>query len=672
MENLDLENQAVAGIYYQADLGGDLTGTITGSAGAAFKYASRTSADVEFSNMNIENNAVGIETDGTGDFTLTDVIMSNTKDVLITGSANMEYIEGTIDTSTVEVTGTGEFSRLRQVDITLKANVSNVAEDVDGTTVILKDAEGTVTGMADTDANGVANDLTFVTQTIDSGSCSSICTTNLNGYEAVASATIAYSWTNSNNNAADFRYVFHTMSLTDTAGNSDTVYLEDEFTARVCYTSTAYIKQERCASGISSTGSRTFSNGLVEYGYLRSHGGNDMAGETVMMDAPFMYLRSGSHNWNGSTWISTASYDFEGNNRMYPYFSGESTLYMHDASVTAVAVSSSGVPQGFTLGYRYYSLNVDMNNTTISGVASVIGAMGYGSYNNYELDFFKLTNNTFVHYKGYTQLNNAINLGDVCVIMNGGDGNIVDSNTFVDCGAGVFSERSPYSWSHQSSEIGTDNLTISNNVFKDGGEIADVWLYTNNEAQGVTITDNEFNPSNGHAVAIYSGNTEDVLIQDNTVVGGDDAMYLNRVDSFTIDGNDIGGISDDTSTGIYIIRGSGNITNNDLVDADGGMYLDSMEAPPSPTSSLCAIGSSDYRRSTSCSWNLASGKSADVNLGTDSWGYEISIEITKPDGTKDTWPTYSFNSNTNYNPLRTYTDAGNYTLVVSDLSLIHI
>ena len=87
---------------------------------------------------------------------------------------------------------------------------------------------------------------------------------------------------------------------------------------------------------------------------------------------------------------------------MYPYFNGETTLYMHDATVTAIAVSSGGDPQGFNLGYRYYSLNVDVNNTTISGVASVIGAMGYGYYNSYELDFFKITNSTFVHFDGYT------------------------------------------------------------------------------------------------------------------------------------------------------------------------------------------------------------------------------------------------------------------------------
>ncbi|MEC7509147.1 MAG: hypothetical protein VX965_08915, partial [Candidatus Thermoplasmatota archaeon] len=666
LENLDLENQAVAGVYYQSDLGGDLTGTITGSTGAAFKYASRTSGAVEFNGMTIQNNAVGIETDGTGAFTLTDVVMSNTKDVLITGSSTMEFIEGSIDTTTVEVTGTGVFDRLRQLDVTLQANVSGTTEDVVGTTVILKDAEGTVTGMADTDANGVANDLTFVTQTVDSGSCSSICTSNLNGYEVVASATIDYFWSGSSNNAADFRYVFETMSLTDTAGNSDTVYLEDEFTARICYTSTAYTKQERCASGLSASNSRTYSNGLVEYGYLRSHSGNDLAGETVMMDAPFMYLAQGKHNWNGSVWISTASYDFDNANRMYPYFSGESTLYMHDASVTAVAVSSSGAPQGFQIGYRYYSLNMDMNNTTISGVASVIGAMGYGYRSGYALDMFQITNSTFVHFDGYTALNNAINYNDICLQMNGGDGNIVDGNTFVDCGVGVMAERSPYYYSHSTSEIGVDNVTITNNVFRDGGEVADVWLYNTNEVQGATITDNEFNPSNGHAVAIYPGNTEDVLIQDNTVVGGDDAFYLNRVSDFTIDSNDIGGISDATSTGIYIFRGNGNITDNTLTDADGGMYLDSMEAPPAPTSSLCSIGSSDYRRTTSCSWNLASGKTAVVNLQTDSWGYEISIEITKPDGTKDTWPSYSFNSNAAYNPLRAYTDAGNYTLVVAD------
>ena len=524
--------------------------------------------------------------------------------------------------------------------------------------------------MAETDANGVAYDMTYTTQTVDSGSCASVCVLNLGGYSAVAVAQIAYSWTSSSVNNADFRYDFHDISLTDSAGNTDTMYLEDSFTARICYSSASYVKVARCSGYLSSTGSRVFNSGqaneMTEYGYLRSHSGNDLAGETVMMDAPFMYLASGKHNWNGSTWISTASYDFDGSNRMYPYYSGETSLYMHDASVTAVAVSDSGAAQGFVIGYNYYSMNIDMDNTTISGLATIYGAMGYGYYNNYELDFFKITNSTFTHFAGYTELNSAIAWNDECMRILGGDGNIISGNTFVDCGVGMIVERSPYYYSHNTNEIGADNMTIADNTFTKGGEIADIWLYSSNEAQGVEITGNDMSPSNGHAIAVYSGATADLLIQNNDITGGDDAIYLVRVNNFTVDSNDIGGIADPTSTGIYISEGSGDITDNTLTDADGGIYLDGMEAPPSPTSSLCSIGRSDYRSSDTCSWTLAAGKSAELNLGTDSWGYEISLEVTKPDGTKDTWGTYSFSSNFLYSPLRTYSDAGNYTLVVSD------
>ena len=43
-----------------------------------------------------------------------------------------------------------------------------MAEDVTDTTIVLKDSTGAVTGMAETDSNGVANDLLFTTQTVDS------------------------------------------------------------------------------------------------------------------------------------------------------------------------------------------------------------------------------------------------------------------------------------------------------------------------------------------------------------------------------------------------------------------------------------------------------------------------------------------------------------------------
>ena len=668
MENLDLENQNNAGVFYQSDLSGALTGLITGSAGAALKYGTGTSRNVEFDNLTISSNAIGIEAGGTGDFTLTDMTFSNTKDVVISGSSVVDVIEGSITTSTVEVTGTGVLNRLRQLDISVEADVDGTMEDVVDTSVVLKDSAGNIVGQAVSDANGVANDLTFPTQKVDSGSCSSVCALSLTGYEAVTVATIEYYWVSSTNNSADFRYDYHALTLTDTSGNSDTMELVDTFTARVCYPSSSYTSQAPCAAGLSTYNSRTYTNGLVEYSYYYSHSGSDLEGETVMMDAAFMYLDGGKHSWNGTTFINTASYDYDGATRMYPQYNGDNSLYMHDADWSSMALSDQGEPQGFTLGYRYYSMNMDIHNTTMSGVASVIGAMGYGYYSNYELDFLSITDSTFVHYKGYTELNggNTIYMNDMCLIMNGGDGNVIDGNTFTNCGVGAFIERSPYYYTHNANEVGVDNVTITNNVFTDGGEIADIWYYGSNEAQGANISGNDLNPSGGHAIAIYSGNTKNVLIQDNTVSGGEDPIYLNRVHNFEIDNNDITGIADATSTGIYTYRGSGNITDNTLTDADGGLYIDSMEAPPSPTSSLCSIGANDYRRTDTCSWTISSGSSVDVNLGTDSWGYEISIEITKPDGTKDTWGTYSFSSNSQYTPLRSYSDAGNYTLVVTD------
>ncbi|MBT5255440.1 MAG: hypothetical protein HOL72_06725, partial [Euryarchaeota archaeon] len=106
--------------------------------------------------------------------------------------------------------------------------------------------------------------------------------------------------------------------------------------------------------------------------------------------------------------------------------------------------------------------------------------------------------------------------------------------------------------------------------------------------------------------------------------------------------------------------------NNTLIDSDGGIVLDSMSQPPAPSSSLCTIRSYDYSYSKTCTFTLGSGKTLSVDLETDSWGGEIGIEITLPDGTKDTWAAGSFSSNTGYTPLKIYTDAGSYTIKVTD------
>ncbi|MCH1589081.1 MAG: right-handed parallel beta-helix repeat-containing protein, partial [Flavobacteriales bacterium] len=172
--------------------------------------------------------------------------------------------------------------------------------------------------------------------------------------------------------------------------------------------------------------------------------------------------------------------------------------------------------------------------------------------------------------------------------------------------------------------------------------------------------------SGGSGIAIQDGNAKDMLISDNTINNAADGVYLRAVGNFTIEDNTISGVSDASATGIFVYGGSGDVLDNTLLDADGGLYLLEMEAPPSPTTALCEIGANEYSRSTSCTWTLDAGKEAAFNLQTDSWGYEIAITVTLPNGSTDSWPTYSFGSNTAYNPLTTYTAAGTYSLTVTD------
>ena len=74
------------------DITGTLSGNVVNSAGAAFKYGPNSNNDISFSSLSIGSNAVGVETAGSGDITLTDVTMANTKDIVIKSAANVETL----------------------------------------------------------------------------------------------------------------------------------------------------------------------------------------------------------------------------------------------------------------------------------------------------------------------------------------------------------------------------------------------------------------------------------------------------------------------------------------------------------------------------------------------------------------------------------------------------
>ena len=659
--NVDLDGQSLAGVYYTKDLGGDFTGTVANSAGAAFKYGPNTQDPVSMSGMTISSNNVGIEAGGSGDFTLTDVTMANTNDITITGSSTIDFIEGTIDTSTVTASSTGVLNRMRLLDVTVSAD----GDAVDGTNVIVRDGDGALSGMAVTNATGVAEDITFTTQVVDN---SGLTTKNLAGYQAITTAEVDYFWNNSNDNAADFRYAFETLSLTDASGNTDSIALTDRFTARVCYNyqSTSYDMVARCLSGISTGGTRTFDDGnggtLEEYGYYRAASGTDLQGETVMLDAPFMYLGSGSHDWNQSTFIATSAYTFYGAMRIYSSANAEVNFYMHDSELIAVSPNEDdGNVFGVQIGYQFYSMNYDIHNSTLNGLQTLIGSVGYGYYSNYELDFFSVTDSTISHHKGYTQLTGAIQDTDMCIQLQGGDGAVIDGNTFNNCAAGVIMERSPYYYSHSPSEYGADNVTISNNTFNNGRQV--IWFDSNSYADDAVVENNVIDGGN-IGVILWDDKTVRATISDNTITANY-ALYL-RSEGWTATDNVITGLGEG-SAGVFTSGGNGVLSGNTVTDAHDGIVIDGPVAAASGSvTNLCSISENGYSSIDTCSFTFPGGGTMYVDLGTDSWGYEVSLEITKPDGTTDSWSTYSFSSNTEYSPLTSYTAAGNYTLTVRD------
>ena len=169
LTNIDFDGQNNAGIYYVKDFGGDLTGTITNSAGAAYQYGSQTQKDASFSGVTVSGNNVGIETAGSGDITISDSTFANTvNDIEITGSSEVDFIEGTIDTTKVAVTGSGGFERMRELSINLQADTNAVV----GANVVLMNAAKSITGASTTDSNGDADGIEFRTLRVDSsGTC---------------------------------------------------------------------------------------------------------------------------------------------------------------------------------------------------------------------------------------------------------------------------------------------------------------------------------------------------------------------------------------------------------------------------------------------------------------------------------------------------------------------
>ncbi len=575
--NVDISGTSNSGVYYSKDLKGALTGTIGTSAGPGIKFGPATSSDISWESMDLSTNAVGVETAGSGILTFVDSDFANTKDAVISGSGTIDFIEGTVDATTVEVTGAGVFNRLRSLDVTVTADTNAVT----GTNVLLKDGNGNPTGSAITDNSGIASGLTFPTETVTS---SGLNVESLTGYQAVTVAKVgAYSYTSPTVNSADFRYALENLSLNDAPGNAHSLALVETVDARVCYpyTISGYPAISNCP-GLSTSGSRTYSSGMKEYGYYRALDTN-MANKVVMMDFGLVYLTGNTDfSFNGSTVLVTGSYSYDDAARIYGSSPYNTRMYAHNSEWISIAVDDEGNAQGYQLGYtgRNY-LVPDIQNSTLSGLSSISTNYGpkyaWSNFYQWKADFFNVQNNTITHFRD-SDTTNGVYYQDMC--MNTGVKNTVIMNNHVsNCAVGVFFQRTVYSYYHAQSEWGADGAIVEGNTFHDS-EYLDVWFYLNAYADNVTVRDNEFTGSSAPGYNVYTQDrtTIGLVIDENTFSNGQEPIYMRGGLDWEITDNTIYGDGDASHVGIAARNGYGIIDGNTLIDADGGILVDGITA----------------------------------------------------------------------------------------------
>jgi len=613
MSNIDLDDQIKAGLNYLRDVPGDFSGEIDGSTGAAIRYGSKTASDLEFSGMDLglnSANAIGIEADGSGTLSYDDSTFNNIADFVIGGSSQVHFLEGDVDASSVEVTGTGIFERAFELDLTL---TSDTTDAVSGANVQLMKSDGTITGTTTTDTAGSGPGLIFVTETVtDLGHKEE----NLSGYELRTVAEIDYTY-----DVADFRYAMETITLTNNTGNTYALDLTDKVDARICYaySSASYVTVGTgCkGTGFSTSGSQAMYNNIAksgtktftEYGY---YGGvsKDMSGtssskKVIMVDVPFLYINGGGdqNNWNNTIVLATGGYDFYNTQRWYSDSGYGAYLNMNNSEVYASAVNpEDDTRMGVQIGYYYGTYILpNIQNTTIEGVATITAGHGFKSYwGNYiwNADQFTLKNNDISHFR-ITEGVGATVAEDMC-IRTSADNVTVVGNNFKNCGVGAYLERTAYTYYHTQKWWGADDAVISGNTFTDSSNM-DIWLGLRSYTENVTIDDNDFNSRVANRYRIYTqdSTSTNLTITNNRMQHSEKPVYMRGTLNWNISGNDIVGVGDSAYAGIYTLNGYGVIDGNTLTDADGGILIDGLKFGYSAEVTDNTIGSSNGRFATS-------------------------------------------------------------------------
>ncbi|MBO57396.1 MAG: hypothetical protein CMA77_00135, partial [Euryarchaeota archaeon] len=563
----NLNNQTQDGAVLAGGIQMDLGGTVSDAGNAGINVLSSSASSWEFNNLAVTNNNIGILNDGTGQLTCNFCTTSgNTLDVQTSGLTT--WIEGDINLTKVQADPGGTLERGRLLDLTVTATVSNVVTNQVGVGVLMVDGDGKKVASEKTGAGGVVEDLVFFTAYVEP---SGLRWVNLSGYKVMSAAKIVYG-----GGVGDFRYANTGVSLVDAPGNSDTISLNDNFDARVCYSwsSTYYKTLASCSGGnyLGTGSSRQLSNGnggtMMEYGYYQAMP-TDMTNKAVLMDSPWAYVGSSGADFTDSTVIFTGFYNDQYSQLYvsYPY-TQDITLDNTDA----VAIGRSGKDtEFFTLGWSgsYNYGNYFVNDSDLINIGTIGAGRGY--YNRDPV--MQVTNSTLVSYSQQENVQSVWSY-DVCISSAGNSpGNfIVNNNTMYDCTVAAMIWGGYYTTGYGGQ--GTDGVHWANNTVYDSVYLP-FWSYLNSNAEDLLVENNTITGTKRTGYGIYSQGqtTISMYIRNNVIYTADEPIYMRNAREWDITGNTIYGDSKAHHAGIYVLNGHGTINDNTLYDSDGGINV---------------------------------------------------------------------------------------------------
>ena len=594
------------GIYLTNDVDTMVLDTVLSNNAVGLRVGAQSAGNHDFDTVTVTSNDVGIKADGTGAISMTDVVIasSTTADIEVTDGNSITFLDGTVDENMLvfDSTSTGKFDRDRSYTAVITDDLGN---PLGSTNVVISSRDAATSSSGTTDALGVTSGLKFSVYDFDATGKTDY-TSLFSTYTLSTVGMVSYSYTDVNTNDGDFRYIQTTPTLTDADSdlvsvNYETFGLVDPIDVRICGTNSDYVMVAPCAgTGFSSSSSREYLNGMIEYGDTEGFQDGtstlDLTGKAIMIDTGSLELKDGVEYIFDNAIIFDTAYTTEYGTGItewrtdVPYGTtitmngGEvNGLYPETENGDVVGLIIGGLQGGDNEG----ALNLDFDGVTLNNIAGFATGTGdrtfssfSGSFNTYLPSIVSIENSFINHYRGYFFYPTLYSDLDYCVRLSGVSSASISGNTFSDCTIGVAFFDSEWNSAGTSQvaheQIGSDNVVIDGNTFL-GASGYNVLAWPDSDADLTVISNNVMTCGTCIHVRYTDDTSVMPMISGNTFNGGNWGVYTDSTEFVTIDNNVF-----NNQANIAIRAADGDFDANGNTINNAGLYAiyaDSLEKP---------------------------------------------------------------------------------------------